>query len=116
MTSPRRIMIERVACLLLCCCFSVASAHAADVQLLIAARIHTSDPEHPVATAIAWDASGHLLAVGDAKALTSRYPDAQRIDAGDAIVVPGLIDAHGHVMDLKVRSTWVDGKPVYEAK
>ncbi len=70
------------------------------VQLLTAARIHTSDPQHPVATAMAWDASGRLLAVGEVKDLLARYPDAQRIDAGDATVIPGLIDAHGHVMGL----------------
>ncbi|MFS8136598.1 MAG: amidohydrolase [Thermomonas sp.] len=92
----------------LCCCIFAglfagsvfAPAHATDVQLLTAARIHTSDPQHPTATAIAWDASGRLLAVGDAKALAARYPEADRIDAGDATVVPGLIDAHGHIMDL----------------
>ena len=78
----------------------MATAHAADVQLLTAARIHTSDPQHPTATAMAWDASGRLLAVGNAKDLATRYPDAQRIDAGDATVIPGLIDAHGHVMGL----------------
>jgi len=90
------------------CCASVvlftgsvlAPAHAADVHLLTAARIHTSDPQHPNATGMAWDASGRLLAVGEAKALAARYPDAARIDAGDATVVPGLIDAHGHVMGL----------------
>ncbi|MDQ3038892.1 MAG: amidohydrolase [Pseudomonadota bacterium] len=55
---------------------------------------------NPTATAMAWDASGRLLAVGKAKDLVLRYPDAQRIDAGDATIIPGLIDAHGHVMGL----------------
>lgn len=95
-------------CNFLSCCMSIvlgagslmATAHAADVQLLTAARIHTSDPQHPTATAMAWDASGRLLAVGEAKELAARYPDAERIDAGDATVVPGLIDAHGHIMEL----------------
>ena len=92
----------------LCCCISavlfagslLAPASAAEVQLLTAKRIHTSDPKHPTATAIAWDASGRLLAVGEIKELSARYPDADRIDAGDATVVPGLIDAHGHIMGL----------------
>ena len=74
--------------------------NASGVQLLTAKRIHTSDPQYPVATAMAWDASGRLLAVGEAKELAARYPDAQRIDAGNATVIPGLIDAHGHVMGL----------------
>ncbi len=85
---------------MLCARSLVAPAHAAEVQLLTAARIHTSDPQHPIATAMAWDSSGRLLAIGEAKALAARCPEAQRIDAGDATVIPGLIDAHGHVMDL----------------
>lgn len=92
----------------LLCCFSAvlfagsvfAPAYASDVQLLTAKRIHTSDPQHPAATAMAWDTAGRLLAVGDAKDLAARYPDAHRIDAGNATVIPGLIDAHGHVMGL----------------
>lgn len=104
MTLSRPILSKRV----LTCCVSavlcagsvIAPAHAANVHLLTAARIHTSDPQQPTATAMAWDASGRLLAVGDAKDLTTRYPDADRIDAGDATVIPGLIDAHGHIMGL----------------
>jgi len=104
MTLSRALLSKR----LLCCCVSgllfagnvLAPAHAADVQLLTAKRIHTSDPQHSIATAMAWDASGRLLAVGEASDLMARYPDADRIDAGDATVIPGLIDAHGHVMGL----------------
>ncbi|MGV8944320.1 MAG: hypothetical protein ACOH1S_09515, partial [Thermomonas sp.] len=93
---------------LMACCVSAvlcagaftAPVHAADVHLLTASRIHTSNPQHPTATAMAWDASGRLLAVGNVKELAARYPDAHRIDGGDATVIPGLIDAHGHVMGL----------------
>ncbi|MGY1459505.1 amidohydrolase [Luteimonas sp. A534] len=78
-----------------------ATAHAADGErLLTAARIHTSDAAMPVATAMAWDAEGRIIAVGDAAELAARYPDAERIDAGDATVVPGLIDAHAHLVGL----------------
>ncbi len=84
----------------LCAGSLIAPAYAADVHLLTAARIHTSDPQHPFATAMAWDAAGRLLAVGEAGELAVRYPEARRIAAGDATVIPGLIDAHGHVMGL----------------
>lgn len=78
-----------------------AAEVAADgAHLLVAARIHTSDPDAPVATAMAWDADGRILAVGEAAELGARYPDAERIDAGDATVVPGLIDAHAHLFGL----------------
>lgn len=70
------------------------------VQVLTAARVHTSDASRPVADAMAWDAQGRILAVGAARELLARYPDAKRIDADGKTVIPGLIDAHGHVMGL----------------
>jgi hypothetical protein len=81
-------------------CLTGANAWAAQVQVLTAARVHTSDPQRPVAEAIAWDREGRLLAVGDSEEVLARYPDAMRIDAAGKTVIPGLIDAHGHVMGL----------------
>lgn len=81
-------------------CAITGPVHAAETHLLTAARIHTSDPKQPVAEAMAWDDSGRVLALGEAKALLARYPDAARIDAGKATVIPGLIDAHAHLMGL----------------
>ena len=73
---------------------------AAEVTLLTADRIHTSNTAHPVAQAMAWDDSGRLLAVGEMQVLRKRYPQAKHIDASGSTVIPGLIDAHGHVMGL----------------
>lgn len=77
-----------------------ASAAETGITVLTAGRIHTSNPEQPQVQAIAWDGSGRLLATGDAQELHSRYPQATRIDKPEATVIPGLIDAHGHVMGL----------------
>ncbi|MBO9715557.1 MAG: amidohydrolase family protein, partial [Pseudoxanthomonas sp.] len=80
-----------------------AAAAAADITVLTvltAARIHTEDRATPTVTAIAWDGQGRILATGSAQELRKRYPKAKRVDAGAATVVPGLIDAHGHVMEL----------------
>ena len=77
-----------------------AGAVQAQVQVVTAARVHTSDPARPVAEAMAWDAQGRILAVGSARELQQRYPDAKRVDASGRTVIPGLIDAHGHVMGL----------------
>lgn len=77
-----------------------ASAAEPSITVLTAARIHTSNPQQPQAEAIAWDRSGRLLAVGSAQELHARYPQAGRIDKPGATVIPGLIDAHGHVMGL----------------
>lgn len=75
-------------------------ALAAKVTLLTAARIHTMDTAHPTAQAMAFDEDGRILALGDAATLRKRYPQAQRLDAVDATVIPGLIDAHAHVAGL----------------
>lgn len=83
-----------MACLL-------AGTAQADVRLLTAATIHTGDPDAPAATALAWDTdTGRVLAVGDRQALLTLYPLAALTDVGEATVIPGLIDAHAHLMFL----------------
>ena len=70
------------------------------VTLLSAARIHTMDPAQPQAGAMAYDHDGTIVAVGTREDLLARYPAATQLDAGNATVIPGLIDAHGHVAGL----------------
>jgi predicted amidohydrolase YtcJ len=77
-----------------------SSAVAAEVTVVSAARIHTVDPGQPQVQAMAYDEAGRILALGSTDALLARYPEAARIDAGAATIIPGLIDAHGHVGDL----------------
>ncbi|MFP5374806.1 MAG: amidohydrolase [Gammaproteobacteria bacterium] len=81
---------------------------ARETTVLSAARIHTLDPARPLAEALAFDAQGRILAVGDRGELLARYPGAARVDAGQATVVPGLIDAHGHVANLGLARMRVD--------
>jgi predicted amidohydrolase YtcJ len=45
-------------------------------------------------------ASGKVLETGESTALRARHPDARVIDGGGKTLLPGLIDAHGHVLDL----------------
>lgn len=90
------------------CVMGLAGAAQAQVQVMTAARVHTLDPSHPVAEALAWDGDGRLLAVGGADALRARYPDAVHVDAAGKTVIPGLIDAHGHVMGLGYALMQVD--------
>ncbi|HBK55968.1 MAG TPA: amidohydrolase [Xanthomonadales bacterium] len=74
------------------------------VSVLHNARIHTLASDAPgdsgLVEAMAWDGTGRILAVGAEAELRRRYPDARLIDAGGGVVVPGLIDAHAHVMGL----------------
>lgn len=85
-----------------------AGAMAAEVTVLTAAKIHTMDPAQPRAQALAFDAEGTILAVGERDALLARFPDATRLDAGASTVVPGLIDAHGHVAGLGFKALRAD--------
>jgi len=79
---------------------AATAAPVADVTVLDAAHVYTSDPAQPQVQAIAWNRGGQLLAVGDVATLARRYPHAKRISLPQATVLPGLIDAHGHVMGL----------------
>ncbi len=73
---------------------------ANEVTILSAARIHSFDQRGSEATAIAWDDSGRILALGDRYGLKQQFPHARQIKAKGATVIPGLIDAHGHLMGL----------------
>ncbi|KRG39641.1 amidohydrolase [Stenotrophomonas pictorum JCM 9942] len=93
--------MRRLACVaLLLPCLHVLSA-SAEVKLLVAETIRTGDPAQPVVGAMAWESdTGRVLDVGSADALLQLYPQAPRIDLGEATVVPGLIDAHAHLVYL----------------
>jgi predicted amidohydrolase YtcJ len=49
---------------------------------------------------LAFDDKGRILAVGTAKAVNAKAPRARHIDVQGKTVLPGLIDAHGHVFGL----------------
>lgn len=62
------------------------------------ARIYTADATHPNARALAVK-DGKLIAVGDSVS-TFLGAHTQRIDAQGSVIVPGLIDSHGHMRGL----------------
>ncbi|MDT8439901.1 MAG: amidohydrolase [Wenzhouxiangellaceae bacterium] len=68
--------------------------------LIVNARIWTGDPGQPAAEALAWDARGRILAIGTSEALQKNWPDTPTLSLDGRRVLPGLIDAHGHVMGL----------------
>ena len=67
-------------------------------ELLVVGVIHTLDPARPVARA-ALVRDGRFACVGTVEAcVASAAQDTPRLEVGSA--VPGLVDAHGHVMWL----------------
>ena len=51
-------------------------------------------------SSMAFDDKGRILAVGSAALPAAKFPKAKRIDLQGKTVLPGLIDAHGHVFNL----------------
>jgi len=51
---------------------------------------------------------GRVVAAGSAAALAPRAGGARRVDGGGRTLLPGLIDAHGHVMALGAASRQAD--------
>lgn len=67
---------------------------------LVNARIHVLDESLSVVEAMAWDDEGRIVFVGSTDELLRKYPGVAAMNARGQTVVPGLIDAHGHVMGL----------------
>ena len=60
-------------------------------------RVHTADPEHPWAEALAI-ADGRILAVGTVEeAQHAAGPEAEQVDAAGALILPGFCDGHIHL-------------------
>ncbi len=70
--------------------------------LLHNAVIYTVNPAQPRSEAMAFAVDGTILALGDEAGLRDRFNIGEAIDAGGKAVVPGLIDAHGHLMNLGI--------------
>src|SRR6056297_1112203 len=78
-----------------------ASPLAADpAGMVVNGNLYTMNPDQPAAQAMAWDREGRILALGESDDLASRWPDVEATDLAGRTVIPGLIDAHGHVMGL----------------
>jgi hypothetical protein len=70
----------------------------ADRDLLVVGRIHTLDPARPLAAA-ALARGGRFVAVGSVdECARAARPGHRRVDLGGGAAVPGLADAHGHLL------------------
>ena len=75
---------------------------------LLHGRVMTLDASRPAARAVAIR-DGRVFAVGDdAEVLATVAPGARRIDVAGGMVLPGLTDSHGHVMNLGRRLSSLD--------
>ncbi|WEG08811.1 amidohydrolase [Microbacterium horticulturae] len=83
-------------------------------RIITARLIRTVDDAVSTASAMLIDA-GRILTVGTVEecrdAASARRLDAEEVDLGDAVVVPGFIDPHSHPLMYGQMMTWVDCGP-----
>ena len=67
-------------------------------RLITANAILTMDAANPSITngAIALDDAGRILELGNAAAMNATYAPATRLDLGESLLMPGLVNAHTH--------------------
>ena len=70
-----------------------------DTQVICAAKIYTANSPHDVVECFAYSPRGKaFIAAGTRKEMIERYPNASIRDLGKMVVLPGLYDSHGHIM------------------
>jgi predicted amidohydrolase YtcJ len=96
-----------------CSAFVLAALAMASVQadtVLVNANGYTLNAKGDLVqfAALAFDDGGKILAVGTAADVAARAPGARQVDLQGKTVLPGLIDAHGHVFGLGQMLTQLD--------
>ncbi|HEU4376561.1 MAG TPA: amidohydrolase [Telluria sp.] len=88
---------------------SLASAAHADT-ILDRANGYTLNSKNELLhfTAMAIDDSGRIIGIGSSAEMATRAPKATHVDIQGKTLLPGLIDAHGHVFGLGEMLTQLD--------
>jgi predicted amidohydrolase YtcJ len=93
----------KLAALLFCCALSVSASAAAGAPadlIVTDARIYTVDAARPRVAALAVK-DGRIAFVGsEREALVLRGPSTRVVDAHGNTVIPGMVDAHAHLLGL----------------
>lgn len=50
--------------------------------------------------------AGRIAELGDAQTLRAAHPDADHVDLGDALLLPGFVDAHAHFAQTGIIASW----------
>lgn len=86
---------------------SAAFTVSAKQTLVTSANIYTVNPAQATVSAMVVE-NDQIIALGDKQELTKQYAKADVLDFGDATIVPGLIDAHVHLLGLGLALNRVD--------
>ena len=84
----------------------LTSASPNGVTVVTNARVYTVNPDQPWAEAIAYDATGIIVAVGSAESVLAIAGEgATRINAEDNMILPGFQDVHVHVPEAGINAS-----------
>jgi predicted amidohydrolase YtcJ len=81
-------------------CLLILALPASAATLFHNAQFLNLDAASEPVEAMLVGSDGRILALGPFAALSAQHPDAGRHDLGATVVLPGLIDAHGHLLNL----------------
>ena len=102
----KKYLLQPLAALAAAAALAAGSAQAAPTLVDHVQGYTFSQDKLTSFTGLVFD-QGKVLGVGDAAALAKQYPDARRIDGQGKTLLPGLIDAHGHVFRIGFRTSEV---------
>lgn len=71
------------------------------------ATVYTVNPNQPIVDSFVFEKDS-ILAVGTASELAKEFAHAEQLDLGGATVIPGIIDAHVHLLSLGQALSRVD--------
>ena len=110
----------KIGNLLVACCISALPlgaqpARTADL-ILVNARVYTVDDNRPMVAAFAVKDGRILFAGSEVEVRALAGPATRVIDAGQATVIPGMVDAHAHLLNLgtSLRNVKLAGSKSYE--
>jgi len=77
------------------------ASHTATAEITIVSNaiIYTVDTDKPRVEAFAYE-NDTIIAVGELKAISKQFSDANTLNLKGTTVIPGFIDAHGHLLGL----------------
>ena len=110
----------KIGTVIVACCISALPlggqpARTADL-ILVNARVYTLDDNRPIVPAFAVKNGRILFAGSEVEVRALAGPSTRVIDAGKATVIPGMVDAHAHLLGLgtSLRNVKLAGSNSYD--
>jgi predicted amidohydrolase YtcJ len=84
--------------------------------IVVNARVYTVDDGHPMVTALAVKDGRFLFAGSESEVRTLASPRTRVVDAHGNVVIPGMVDAHAHLLGLgtSLRDVQLAGSRSYD--